>query len=90
VEEGSYEGYEPSATFRELATINLRRRRIAIANIIRSRRRINGKELSNVAIASKVRGSTPSEVRDVREELAQFGVLKDEIEALPNNEGGDQ
>lgn len=57
-----------------------RLRRIAIANVLRGVRRRDGRELSDVAVTTRVPGSTPSEVRGVREELKGNGVLQDELD----------
>lgn len=74
-------------TNQESRTLSRRLRRISIANIIRTCRRPDGRELGDVAVATRVRGTTLTEVREVRKELEANGVLQDEIDGPP--EGGE-
>jgi len=71
-----------------LAKETKRLRRIAAANIIRGVRRRNGLRLSDVAVASRVPGMVPSEVRAVREEIERNGVLQDELDVPPDDREG--
>lgn len=65
-----------------------RMKRIAAANIIRVCRRPDGSELSDAAVAARVKMMLPSEVAAVRAELAEHGVLAEEVEhALPRKGG---
>lgn len=68
--------------------LSRRQRRIAIARVLRPGVRRNGMPLSDVAVATRVKGATVAEVREVREEVDRNGFIVEEVEGPAANEEG--
>lgn len=81
------ESAQDEATAAALAATK-RMKRIAAANVIRTNGGRTDRQLCDLAVASRVRGILPSEVKAVREELDRQGFLADEVEQHQQQNGG--